>query len=74
MMTSYPCSMCHKEVLDDDAGLSCDTCGDWCHVDCGDIDDHQYQQLEEKSAADESIHWDCPACSHDEVKDPPFKV
>ena len=72
--SSYPCSMCHKEVLDDDAGLSCDTCGDWCHVDCGDIDDHQYQQLEEKSAADESIHWDCPACSHDEVKDPPFKV
>ena len=60
----YPCSVCEREVLDDDLSLTCDSCGKWCHLQCGGLSDRAYRQIAraEKKEEVEDYKWDCPAC------------
>ena len=69
----YPCSICHKEVSQEESALACDTCGDWCHIECGRINEEDYNRYQEMFDANETIQWDCPACLDDEEEDPPYR-
>ena len=31
-----------RPVRSDQYGIECDNCLQWCHIACGDVDDHQY--------------------------------
>jgi hypothetical protein len=69
----YPCSICHKEVSQEESALACDTCGDWCHIECGRINEEDYNRYQEMFDASETIQWDCPACLDDEEEDPLYR-
>ena len=70
----YPCGICHKEVSPEESALLCDTCGDWCHILCGKINDQEYDEFQAKYDANESLLWDCPACADKEEEDPPYRM
>ena len=33
----FPCSICNKNVLQNQPGVVCDTCDKWCHIQCDDL-------------------------------------
>ena len=56
---SFPCGSCGKEVLDDDAAVSCDNCDNWFHIQCQDISLATYGNLQ---ANELSFAWVCLNC------------
>ena len=54
------CSSCTEAVKEDDKAMTCDTCGEWCHIACGQITEDVYEYL--TSNEDEEVHWMCPSC------------
>ena len=53
-----PCTTCKMEIGDEDKALTCDTCQQWCHINCGGVSQEVYQMLLE----DEEVRWMCPSC------------
>lgn len=55
-LLKYPCSVCKQDVTDDDKGLLCDQCSQWCHIECGRVTERNYTKLKN---SDEFV-WSCP--------------
>ena len=57
---SFPCINCNNDVGDDDAAVRCDTCNNWCHIDCSnDITHEEYNQLIDGII---DLVWHCTRC------------
>ena len=41
----WPCSICNKNVLNNQKGVECDSCDKWCHMSCDGMSDEYYQLL-----------------------------
>ena len=50
------CSMCHQEIGDVHA-LLCDSCQLWCHIECTNVSEEAYDELQKQ----EEFDWSCPA-------------
>ena len=58
---SFPCGICHQEVLDEDDAIMCDgDCSTWFHLDCTDLSRENFQRLSECT----SSPWICHGCLH----------
>jgi hypothetical protein len=55
--TKYPCSVCSKNVTDNQKGLYCDCCLTWVHLKCTLLSNNDYQIL-----SNDSSNWFCPSC------------
>ena len=62
--------MCSAEVTDDDWALECDKCNQWSHIECCDINDEEYMELQNKS----SFVWHCPGCEFMNFSDSIFHL
>ena len=60
----YKCSVCDREVGDEDDALQCDSCKDWCHRECGNIpiEDYELLLIDQQDSDDEEVEWVCPVC------------
>jgi len=56
------CVDCGKPVLKTQAGLACDACGFWHHVECEEVSDEIYEFLCDHSD-EPSLAWYCKRCS-----------
>ena len=55
-----PCSLCHKQVRENQKGIQCNNCDNWVHAKCnGTTTDKEYQQL--RLEADD-VPWSCISC------------
>ena len=58
---SFPCGICHQEVLDEDDAIMCDgDCSTWFHLDCTDLSRENFLRLSEST----SSPWICHGCLH----------
>ena len=58
--SSYPCGVCHCEVVDSDPAIFCDFCDSWIHVSCDQkVTLSEYQTML-NTPSDDS--WICSAC------------
>ncbi len=46
-MTSFPCTVCNKEVKDKHKALICDVCSNWVHIRCNHLDNKAYKYHED---------------------------
>ena len=42
---SYPCTVCQRNVRNQDASVGCDQCNGWSHTVCVGISDEEYDTL-----------------------------
>ena len=40
-----PCSLCHKQVIENQKGIQCNNCENWVHAKCSGTTNKEYQQL-----------------------------
>ncbi len=52
------CSVCAKTIAVNHRALSCDHCGDWCHIKCGNVKPKEYKTYQKM----ENFNWICPVC------------
>ena len=52
-----PCSLCNKNVLDNQDAIQCDTCDKWCHIKCENISKEVYNSMN-----DPNKDWHCMFC------------
>ena len=56
----YKCISCKKGVRSNSKAVSCDGCGEWCHIRCGvPITLEEYIRV---STGDSTFDWVCPGC------------
>jgi hypothetical protein len=55
----YPCGSCGTEVFENDLAIQCDTCSQWFHINCQNVDSNTYNDL---VALDGSFSWICSIC------------
>ena len=53
---SYPCTVCQRNVRNQDASVSCDQCNGWSHTVCVGISDAEYDTLMEQGSFDLFCH------------------
>ena len=56
----YKCISCKKGVRSNSKAVSCDGCGEWCHIRCGvpiTLEEHV-----RVSKGDSAFDWVCPGC------------
>ena len=41
-MTNYSCTVCKREVLETDQGISCNHCKKWVHHKCNELSDPDF--------------------------------
>ena len=58
----FPCSICNKNVLSNQAGIFCDSCHKWCHITCDGTSLTDYEILQSTND-DSSITWNCLYCT-----------
>ena len=56
----WPCSICNKNVLNNQKGVRCDSCDKWCHVNCDGMSDEYYLYLQSSS---DDVLWHCLLCT-----------
>ena len=57
---SWPCSICNKNVLQNQKAIQCDNCDKWCHIKCDGTSDVSYNNFID---SEEDIPWNCLYCS-----------
>ena len=51
------CKICDRKVEDNQKGIKCDICEQWCHIKCVDVDEKAYKFL-----CKEELQWVCKVC------------
>ena len=59
---SYPCSICNKNCLNNQACIECSNCAKWCHIKCDgtSLEDYHYFQDTQDNT---DIKWYCLQCT-----------
>ena len=59
--TRYPCGTCDESVTWSQRGVVCETCGQWFHLGCQDLDlnSREYENLDSSD-----ISWNCVICAN----------
>ncbi|KAJ8031305.1 hypothetical protein HOLleu_27992 [Holothuria leucospilota] len=55
---SSPCGICAQMVLGTDPAIECDSCKNWIHNRCSQVDDIHYHHIQATNCV-----WICPTCS-----------
>ena len=55
---SWPCSICNKNVLQNQKAIHCDTCSKWCHIKCDGTSPEFYDYLQTM----DEFEWHCLPC------------
>ena len=55
---TWPCSICNKNVLQNQKAIQCDSCSKWCHIKCDGTTPQFYEHLQ---TLDE-FEWQCLPC------------
>ena len=55
----FPCSICNKNVLNNQKAIQCDSCNLWCHIKCDGTSSETYNYL---LLSDETVSWHCLLC------------
>ena len=55
----FPCSICNKNVLNNQKAIQCDSCNKWCHIKC----DGTYIETYNKLMISEDELWNCLLCT-----------
>ena len=66
---SWPCSVCNRNCLNNQASICCDSCNKWCHISCDGTSVEQYRQFQ-SAGSDHTAPWYCLVCtvqSHHEI-------
>ena len=50
----FPCSICNKNVLNNQKAIQCDSCNLWCHIKCDGASSEIYNYL---LLSDETVSW-----------------
>ena len=58
----FPCSICNKNVLDNQQAVLCETCDKWCHIKCDGTSREMYEYLQ-NTVDDEAVSWHCLNCT-----------
>lgn len=58
--TVYSCGTCDKPVTWDDKAICCETCEQWYHIHCQNVNSRTYSELVDNSA----VVWDCIVCDN----------
>jgi hypothetical protein len=59
----WPCSICNKNVLGNQAAIKCDTCQKWCHIKCdGRVSLKDYEFYKRNNDVPE-VDWHCLCCT-----------
>ena len=56
------CPECDKLVGNDEAGVECDKCLTWYHIQCVGITVNQYKVMVEEGSSRCKFHWYCKPC------------
>lgn len=67
--TKYTCGTCDNTVTWEHKGIVCETCDQWFHVDCQNIDSKTYDILN-----DSTISWHCLICGNPNYSICPFDL
>ena len=62
-VVKFPCTICKREVGDEDQALQCDSCSDWCHRQCCGMSPEAYRHY----VNEDDFEWSCP--THEESGD-----
>ena len=54
----YVCPYCRTRVPEDGNSISCDYCRKWCHLQCTDLSESQFEIF----SKDKSFEWACSKC------------
>ena len=54
-----PCSICNKNVLNNQKAIQCGLCNLWCHIKCDGTSSETYNYL---LLSDETVSWHCLLC------------
>ena len=57
-----PCSICNRNVLDQQAGIKCDACDKWCHIKCNGTSLEEYNYYVSTNE-DSNVKWYCLFCT-----------
>ena len=53
---SWPCSVCNRNCLNNQASICCDSCEKWTHISCDGTSVEQYRQLQ-SAGSDHTAPW-----------------
>ena len=59
---AYPCSICNKKVLNNQAAIACDTCEKYCHIKCDGTSKKEYEYYQTTND-DPTVKWHCLYCT-----------
>ena len=62
----WPCVICNKNVLSNQNGITCDTCGKWCHRQCDAMTKETYNKYVANDTNPEiavKAKWHCLYCT-----------
>ena len=59
----YPCSICNKNVLQNQSAVWCETCNHWCHIKCDGTSAETYKYLQSTMNDDDAKSWHCLYCT-----------
>ena len=66
-----PCGICVNMITKDDNNpILCDSCQNWCHIECTDLDIEAYSFLQQASKKHTGIKWFCSKCVLDPITSP----
>ena len=54
----YPCTVCHREVLDNVKSIECDNCSSWTHYKCSKLNNSVFEFM----SKNESVCFHCFDC------------
>ena len=55
----FPCSICNKNVLNNQKGIQCDSCNLWCHIKCDGTSTETYNKM---ILSEDNNLWHCLLC------------
>ena len=61
-LLKYPCVICNKSVQKNQHGITCDTCGNWCHRRCNAMTLDMYEHFLDNQDSPEAS-WHCLYCT-----------
>ena len=68
-----PCRICMSMVTKEDNNpMLCDSCQNWCHIECTDLDIEACNFLKEAAEKHTGIKWFCSKCVLDPIPSPDF--